>query len=279
MFGFCRACALIPRVPQLPPPAAARPPPPATHRSTPAAGNALPRSQQAAAMTAWLLDVENESTPLATTGGHTWAAARRLAAYLSSAAPELGLHRPGLRILELGAGTGWLGATVARNLPDAGLVCLTEQADGLPWLAHNVALNAARGLPLGHVRVQACDWTEFAAPADLPGGAAAAGADGAAAAQQAAQQQQAQQAEQRREGEPPGGGGGGGAAAAVDLREERWDAILGSDLIYNEAGSRCLPRVLAALARPHTLVRHRGRWRGGRQGQGGRCGASPAPPH
>lgn len=66
---------------------------------------------------AWVLDAETENTPLSTTGGHTWAAARRLAAYLSAAADELGLQRPGLRLLELGAGaareegasaSGWL---------------------------------------------------------------------------------------------------------------------------------------------------------------------------
>lgn len=76
---------------------------------------------------AWIKDVEIENTPLATTGGHTWAAAYRLADYLDAAGPQLGLNAPGVRIVELGAGCGWLGATCARNLPNAGLVCLTEQ--------------------------------------------------------------------------------------------------------------------------------------------------------
>lgn len=40
---------------------------------------------------------------------------------------ELGLDKPGVRILELGAGLGYLGLNVARNLPRAAEVCLTEQ--------------------------------------------------------------------------------------------------------------------------------------------------------
>ncbi|GLC46774.1 hypothetical protein PLESTB_001660700 [Pleodorina starrii] len=77
--------------------------------------------------------------------------------------PELGLNRPGLRVLELGAGLGWLGMTVARNLPAAAVVVLTEQEEGggLAWLRHNLALNAH--LPgMGVVRAEPCDWRSVA---------------------------------------------------------------------------------------------------------------------
>lgn len=40
----------------------------------------------------------------------------------------------------------------------------------------------------------------------------------------------------------------------LKLANQQWDFILGSDLIYNEVGSRCLPRVLAALAGSGTRI-------------------------
>ncbi len=46
----------------------------------------------------------------------------RLASYLEAVGPPLGLTAPGVRVLELGAGLGWLGCTLARNLPDVGMV-------------------------------------------------------------------------------------------------------------------------------------------------------------
>lgn len=192
------------------------------------------------AAAAWVRDVAVESTPLTTTGGHTWAAAYRLADYLEAAAPELGLQSPGLRLLELGAGCGWLGATVARNLPFAGLVCLTEQqgGGGCDWLAHNVARNAARGLPLAAVRVTPCDWTAYGGAA---GGAAPPPSTPAPPAAYA---------------RPPAGppASEGAAAAPLDLAAVEWDFIIGSDLIYNSVGSQCLPAVLAALAGASTRV-------------------------
>ena len=59
-------------------------------------------------------------------GGHTWAAARRLADYLGATAARLGLLRPGLRLLELGAGTGWVGWVGWR----VGWVCWMRAAVG-----------------------------------------------------------------------------------------------------------------------------------------------------
>lgn len=215
----------------------------------------------------WTLDAEVESTPLSTTGGHTWEAARRLAAYLSAAADQLGLHQPGLRVLELGSGTGWLGVNVARNTPAAELVVLTEQPDGLAHLRSNVALNAARGLPVGHVRVQSCDWRVYGPEAASDGGsgeATAAGGGSSAAGGSGGQDCAQHRPDAAARPEPAGAAEPAAAAPAeeqqgedeLDLAAVPWDFILGSDLIYNDIGSRCLPRVLAALARPHTQVRN-----------------------
>ena len=54
-----------------------------------------------------------------TTGGRVWDAAHRLAEFLEASQEELDLCRPGLRVVELGAGCGWLAMTLARNLPEA----------------------------------------------------------------------------------------------------------------------------------------------------------------
>ena len=70
-----------------------------------------------------------ETTTFATTGGHVWQAAHRLAEYLEAVVSDVGLDRPGAKILELGAGTGWLSMVLARNLPDADRVVAT--GDGI----------------------------------------------------------------------------------------------------------------------------------------------------
>jgi predicted nicotinamide N-methyase len=187
---------------------------------------------------AWIHDVFVDSRPMSTTGGHTWAAAYRLADYLAAAFAELGLSQPGLRIIELGSGTGWLGATVARNCPSASLVCLTEQEGGVPWLQHNVELNRQRGLGLANVRVQACDWRHVAT-----GGGGGGGGSGTGDQQPARPPAAAAVAAAAGDDAPP-----------IDLQGTAWDLCLGSDLIYNEVGSTCLPRVLAALAGPSTCI-------------------------
>ena len=72
-----------------------------------------------------------------------WQAAHRLAEYLEAVVSDVGLDRPGAKILELGAGTGWLSMVLARNLPDADRVVATEMASGgaLDWLRRNVRKN------------------------------------------------------------------------------------------------------------------------------------------
>ncbi|GFR44306.1 hypothetical protein Agub_g5518, partial [Astrephomene gubernaculifera] len=111
----------------------------------------------------WVYDIVTQHAALTTTGGRVWDAARRLASFLEEMSDELQLHRPGLRVLELGSGLGWLGMTLARNLPHAGKVVLTEQeaGGGLAWLAHNVSLNSHLPGVGRAVQVAACDWLEY----------------------------------------------------------------------------------------------------------------------
>lgn len=111
-----------------------------------------------------------ESSPIiSTTGGFTWPAARRLAAFLEQTRllePSSGSQ---IRVLELGSGTGWLGITLALNAPNA-LLVLTEQEEGggIDHLRHNVNLNTAK---VGdRVTVLPCDWRDYSRTIDPPVG-------------------------------------------------------------------------------------------------------------
>lgn len=160
----------------------------------------------------WVFDVQTGERALSTTGGKTWGAAFRMAQYLEAAWGELRLARP--RVLELGAGTGWLGMTLARNV--AGRVCLTEQGSGgaLEWLQFNVAANEL----LSSVECRVLDWQSWTTPE--------------------------------------------GDALAETVGD--FDLVLGSDLVYDEAGARLLPRVLRCFLQrcrcsafyAHTLHRY-----------------------
>ena len=145
-----------------------------------------------------------------TTGGKVWDAAVHLLGYLE-AHPHYLIGRPSL--LECGAGTGWLGMSLAAR-HDLSEVVLTEMVQGgaLRWLDYNVQRNRDAGVPLTTVRTAALDW------AWMDQGANAC------------------------------------PAACVELLSTRWDLVLGSDLVYNEAGVSMLPCVLAALAQPRTRI-------------------------
>lgn len=191
-----------------------------------------------------------------------WAASTPVSLTLSAGSQPPLLLLPSLllllQVLELGSGCGQLGLILTRNLPHAAEVCLTEQAYGgaLEHLRTNVVANA--GLPnMGSVSCCACDWTHFMQPSVQMQAAAAAAAarDGGEAVQQ---QLQSGQQEQQQLGHPEGEQDDASPSAVspgelLDLHKlltTRWDVIVGSDLIYNDAGARALPRVLATLMRP-----------------------------
>lgn len=158
-----------------------------------------------------------------TTGGKVWEAARRLLEYFYRERHLL-FAQPAQRILELGSGTGWLGMTLAQNLP-AQMIWLTETVEdhALVWLQQQVDRNRDAGRSLPNLEVRACDWSWFARPGECSAGHAAEGV-------------------------------GSGDGAAATLRDEHWDLILGSDLLYHEIGVRSLPRVLSALSTPRTRI-------------------------
>jgi cyclopropane fatty-acyl-phospholipid synthase-like methyltransferase len=60
-----------------------------------------------------------------------WKAAHRLIDYLEATGDETGLSKPGVNILELGSGTGWMGMVLAQNLQEAKTVCMTEMEAGV----------------------------------------------------------------------------------------------------------------------------------------------------
>ena len=148
-----------------------------------------------------------------TTGGKVWDAAVHLLGYLE-AHPHYLVGRPA--VLECGAGTGWLGMSLAAR-HDLSEMVLTEMVQGgaLRWLDYNVQRNRDAGVPLTTVRTAALDWAWMDQGAHH---------------------------------------GACRPAACVELLSTRWDLVLGSDLVYNEAGVSMLPRVLAALAQPRTRI-------------------------
>jgi len=106
---------------------------------------------------------------LDTTGNQLWTAARVLHRCLASlpADSEFAvLRRRGARILELGAGIGWLACAIA--LHDGVTVCATDQHAQLALLARNVALNAPQWQSAGsQVAVQQLDFFDEHATAQL----------------------------------------------------------------------------------------------------------------
>jgi predicted nicotinamide N-methyase len=144
-----------------------------------------------------------------TTGGKVWDAAVELLNFIES---QPSLMHSGSSVLELGAGTGWLGMTLASRV-DIGRMCMTELVEGgaLEWLNYNVDLNRDAGLALDTVCTAPLDWTWMDSQASAP-------------------------------------------AECFELLRTQWDFVIGSDLVYNDAGMQMLPRVLNTLAQPETRI-------------------------
>ena len=163
-----------------------------------------------------------QSVTKQTTGGHVWDAARVLLTYLQSPAAAEALA--GKRIVELGAGTGFLSMHLAAQ-PDCKIkeLVATEMVDGgaLEWLERNVQNNRTE-VPLSCLRTAAFDWNWI---------------------DDEDRQQQQQQEEREHEDK-------------ANILGTPWDLIVGSDLVYDEAGVDKLPRVLSALLERGTAGAH-----------------------
>jgi hypothetical protein len=142
---------------------------------------------------------------------------------------------PAAQILELGAGCGTLGLTLARNLPAVGEVCLTEQAYGgaLNHLRINVAANAAAGMPgIAAVTTAACDWTEvmgcLLADAGAAAGPASSGDGGGGAEERPSSRGKGSGGMEEC---PSSSGDGTTDSDTARLMSTRWDFVIGSDLV------------------------------------------------
>ena len=82
--------------------------------------------------------------------------------YLEAVADSIGLTRPGVSILELGSGVGFVAMCLAANLPEASSITATEQVavGAMEWLLCNISKNSHLSLSRLHARV--CDWSAFA---------------------------------------------------------------------------------------------------------------------
>lgn len=195
--------------------------------------------------------VESETSgSLNTTGHKVWPAAEHLFKWLAASSSGGGLggrcdsrsvgerayglvfrngeerkraKHDGVRILELGSGTGWLGLSLARNVLNLTEICLTERREGLDFLKKNVdryvlsrkeedkRKESVKLKPTqeeeadGLITVCECDWEEGCCDYLIP--------------------KKKSDADSRR----------------------CWDLVIGSDLIYESSGCRHLPLIWRAL--------------------------------
>jgi len=204
----------------------------------------------------WLRDIKFDVAALTTTGGHVWNAAYRLFHYFEYSWTDIVSHFPlvddtpsekhivipnpirrsrPLKVLELGSGCGWLGMALARNLTqDISRLCMTEQVMGgaLEWLDHNIKLNRDGGIPLSNVDTCACDWNDYIGLLQ--------------------NRKDLVFSEVNRN--DPCLNSSSGNDIDTSLSSVEWDLIIGSDLVYNTAGTMMLPRVMRALCTPKTLI-------------------------
>jgi predicted nicotinamide N-methyase len=168
-------------------------------------------------------------------GGPVCMCVRRLRRALFAQVSLRTMHA-GLKVIELGAGCGWLGLTVAKNIPTAS-VCLTEMEEGgaLEHLEYNVDLNSVE-----NVRTAACDWSLWQCGDETARIGTAQEREGETGERSVGDEETGNAQSQGREG----------TRNAVDfdmVSRTRWDLVIGSDLIYNDIGVKWLPRVLNDL--------------------------------
>ena len=124
----------------------------------------------------------------------------------------------GVRIVELGAGTGWLGLLLAHNLPGIERMLLTEMEEGhcLEHLDAAVELNRQANLAgVERVSTAAFDWKAAVA------------------------------SEMQENGE---------RCYSPSVLEERWDFVIGSDLVYGEETAALLPQVRSDSHQPRDAL-------------------------
>lgn len=177
------------------------------------------------------VDVQLRQTPgdlrlAGVTGCVVWNGAVVLGAAMAHWSAERTLPLAGLRILELGSGSGMLACVLGALVGEGGLVVSTEQEERLALLRQNISANASGAISTaggddgeynftggGIVRVRELDWF------DIPG-----------------------------DGEGDDGGGG------LLNEGEELDVILAADVIYNEPVTLQFVKALAHLCRHHTIA-------------------------
>eukprot|EP00040_Diaphanoeca_grandis_P000719 m.16277 g.16277 ORF g.16277 m.16277 type:complete len:356 (+) comp10970_c0_seq1:199-1266(+) len=196
-------------------------------------------------------------TNISTTGGFVWEAARTLLRFLECECASIGLDQTNATILELGAGTGFLGMSVAKNLPSCAVVMITEMEQGgaLEHLEFNVSLNPT----IPRVATAPLDWSIYGQQttitneqrtpdreststtgvvADENSDAIVADVDASVADENTDVSVAALYTQNKVQ-----------AATLVPnpIDAKKWDFIIGSDLVYNEDGVDMLPRVFDHL--------------------------------
>ncbi|KAK3250602.1 hypothetical protein CYMTET_40025 [Cymbomonas tetramitiformis] len=141
-----------------------------------------------------------------------WHAAYALADFvLRDREHHVKLYKDGARVLEIGAGTGWLGMSLLRQIPSIGLMLLTEMEnfDCLDRLsARAEEFRKEQGVASTTLQVAALDWADVCNTAG-----------------------HTRQLPKR----------------LCDVLQGDWDVILGSDLVYNDETVTLLPQILRLL--------------------------------